>query len=733
MTRQLDYGEEFLKDFLKGMDNNVSDPLLATRAGCLVRAISATLRAVEEERNAAWPTSADFTKLPEEGPATAGEPLPEDVATKDEIPELLARCGPAVATLLTNCDRAAGTILLSSDTVTITGTASSSAIDNAEVVTRKHGDIHASYATRHEAVMRLLVSVLESIPRTLAPDVAFPPVANSLCRGTFSADPRVCEAAALAMRRVASDPSRCLFLVNTYREFIFETRHVFRDTFIGSRLLESQFERVVSLWLDILNHLVQHQRSSTSLPAEEGAPKSPSIGPTAMAKIEGCALFLLCSTSLPLRKLAGQILTAVTDLEGTVRRPSAAFRYSRIIPEKSALTRVAQLYESVLDDTEISAIRRLPWLSSADRHRFDLIAKEKGKILQRLAESDHAKDSALWVAILPCFVSRVSEQLPSPIQELRSILVPIAMRLQVHVASVANVGSARAAATVKGGGGITHRSSSDIATLADHWRTYLSILCITMPNQQPPPATPPIPRTKDVIILTPDTISTPVIFHYLTSLLAWDDPRYRDAAIYAMGCTGQNLLRPLSEILLGVVRRLADTKRSSSQNIFWTAVAQIFRLISPLILDIRSNSHLANLSSMVSFVRVTYNMLSDQSVREDYDLQSLRRSFCITVENLTAALGKLDSSDRFFGEEIRGAIFKLCYDWCHVGRRPDVAKARESHTLQVAADAYKGERDRAQYLDDLQAKTKLLSAAAAEAMAGLCVCSSPKMVSGGQG
>lgn len=723
ITRQLDYGEEFLKDFLRGMDGSVSDPLLATRAACLVRAISATLLAVEEERHAAWPSSAEFHRLSEENPATSGDPLPEEVGRKDEIPELLARCGPAVAGLIFNCDRAAGTILLSSDSVTVTGTASSSAIDNAEVITRKHGDVHASYATRHEPVMRLLTAVFESIPRTLASDVVFPPIANALCRGTFSADPRVCETAAAAMRRVVLDPTRCLFLVNTYREFIFETRHIFRDTFIGSRLIESQFERVVGIWLDLLTQLVQHQRYAASQPDEAGAvPRPPTIGPTAMTKIEGCGLFLLCSTSLPLRKLAGQILTAARDLEGTQPRPSAAFRYSRFIPDQAALTRVIQLYDAVPEESDIAAMRRLPWLSSADRNRFDIIAQEKGKTLQRLAESEQGKDTTLWLSILPYFITRVSEVLASPVQELRSILIPIAIRLQVHVASVANVGSARAASTtMKGGGGVTHRSSSDVAILADHWRTYLSILSVTMPSPTNQPATPSIPRTKDVIILTPDTISTPVLFHYLTSLLAWEDTRYRDAAVYAMGCVGQPHLRPLSDILLGVVRRLADTKKTPSQNSLWTAVAHVFRLISPLILDIKSSSHSTNLASMVSFVRVTYNMLADKSTREDYDLQSLRRSFCVVVENLTAALGKLDSSDRFFGEELRGAIFKLCYDWCHVGRRPDVAKARESHTLQTASDSYKGERDRAQYLDDLQAKTKLLSAAAAEAMAGLCV------------
>jgi hypothetical protein len=276
------------------------------------------------------------------------------------------------------------------------------------------------------------------------------------------------------------------------------------------------------------------------------------------------------------------------------------------------------------------------------------------------------------------------------------------------------------------------RTSSDAAVLAEHWRAYLTVLCVTMPSLSPVPATPPVQRTKEVVILTPDTIGSPALFYYLASLLAWEDPRFKDAAVYALGATDQALLRPLSEVLLGVVRRLADgakvsgnpgqtTRRTTVQGPLWTAVAHVFRLISPLLLDAKSASHLANLSSSISFVKVTYTLLSDRSVKEDYDLQSLRRSFCVVVDNLTNALGKLDSSDRFLGEELRGAIFKLCYEWCHIGRRPDVAKARESQTLQAASDGYKGERDRAQYLDDLQAKTKLLSAAAAEAMAGLCV------------
>jgi len=321
----------------------------------------------------------------------------------------------------------------------------------------------------------------------------------------------------------------------------------------------------------------------------------------------------------------------------------------------------------------------------------------------------------------------VQELLPGPVHDLRSIVVATVLRLQGHVASIASITASRATPGMRSAP--TVRTTADSAVLADHWRSYLSVLCVTMPDQQNVPATPPVQRTKEAVILTPDTIGSPALFHYLTSVLMWDDPRFKDAAVLALGSISRAMLRPLSEILLGVVRRLADggklgnprdTRRSTVNGPLWTSLGHVFRLVSPLILD-TNPSHLANLSSMIGFTKLTHTLLSDRAVKEDYDLQSLRRSFCIVVENLTNALGKLDASDRFLGEEMRGAVFKLCYEWCHVGRRPDVAKARESHTLQAAAEGYRGERDRAQYLDDLQAKTKLLSAAAAEAMAGLCV------------
>lgn len=733
MARQFDYGEDFIGDFLRGTDGGPVDLTVADRATVLVRAIGYTLRTVEQDKSAPWPDSADFTRFSLDGFETSGEPLPDDIAAKDDVASLLTRAGPAMVTLLFNCDRLVGPLLISTDAVSLSAHTSSNTIDSPDTVTRKHGDVHAAFPAKHEAILRLLTSVLEVVPRCLAKDVGFAQVANALCRATCSADPGVCNAAAEAMRRATQDPTRCLLLVNTYRDFVFETRHVFRDTFVGSRLLESQFERVVKLWLDLIESLVAHQR----LAAAQGD-TSDSVPPVAEAlidKIEGAAMFLLCSTSLPLRKLASQVLTAARDLEGSQRKPSAAFRYSRISPDKTALTRVLQIFEGTPDEVDMAAMRALPWFTSGDRHRFSLATStDRSKLLQRIAESDHAKDALLWLALLPWFVSRVCEQLPGPAAEVRSIVTSVVLRLQGHVASTANAVATRAAPRPS-----IARTSSDGIVLAEHWRAYLTVLCVTMSSASASgvPATPPVQRTKEAIILTPDTIGGPGLFHYLGSLLGWEDPRFKDAAVYALGATGQSLLRPLSEVLLSIVRRLADgskiggppsqtTRRNTVQGPLWTAVAHVFRLISPLLLDAKSASHLANLSSTIAFVKVTHTLLSDRTIKQDYDLQSLRRSFCVVVEDLTNALGKLDSSDRFLGEELRGAIFKLCYEWCHVGRRPDVAKARESQTLQAASEGYKGERDRAQYLDDLQAKTKLLSAAAAEAMAGLCVSLQPK-------
>jgi hypothetical protein len=441
--------------------------------------------------------------------------------------------------------------------------------------------------------------------------------------------------------------------------------------------------------------------------------------------LDASAVFLLCSNSVASRKLAGDILRAARDLEGNSRRPSAAFRYSRLMPEKLALTRVNQVFDGPLDDSDLATLRSLPWCSQSDRARLDFHAEDKDKILRRIAESDNPKDAALWLAVLPTVVSRMQSLLRGPTQELRSLVVAMVLRLQGHITSTGSMSAGRATAGMRANVSTT-RTTTDTAALADYWRAYLCILCVTMPDPASNSMPTPVQRTKEAVILTPDTINSPALFHYLAAQLTWEDPRFRDAAVYSLGSISQNVLRPLSEILTNIIRRLADGAKSNgrkpyTQGPIWTALAHVFRLISPLINDSKASGHLANLSSMIGFVKMTWTMLSDPGIKEDYDLQSLRRSFCIVVENLTDSLAKLDSSERFLGDEMRGAIFKLCYEWCHVGRRPDVARARESHTLQVASEAYKGERDRAGYLDDLQAKTKLLSVAAAEAMAGLCV------------
>ncbi|WVQ77970.1 hypothetical protein IAT38_000051 [Cryptococcus sp. DSM 104549] len=744
MTRQLDYGEEFVSEFLR----NGADPSHADRSTALVRAVNYTLRTIELEKLAAWPQDSDFTRLDLEGFESSGETMSFDAESKPEVHDLLKRLGPAFMNLLTACDQEVKHLLLSNDAVAVSGHASSNALDPSEQIACKHGDVYVTYHARFAPTLRLMAALIDTLPRCMPPDVKFGEIGSILCRATFSADPAVCASAEEALRRMAQDPRHCLLLVTTYRGFVFETRHVFRDTFIGARLVESQFERVVKLWLDMLQALVGHQRVAEAQDDGEGAGVPP-IESAQILQIEGAALFLLCSSAVSLRKLAGQILVAARNLESRQRLPSAAFRYSRISPDRSSVSRVLQLYEHTLDESDIAVLFQIPWLSQPEKLRLESLAggRDGAKLLQRIAESDQARDGSLWLTVLPFFVGKVVERLPAAAVEMRTAVCTLVLRLQAHVALVAGSGAMRGTPSRGGGamGSLSTRSSSDIGVLAEHWRAYLSVLCVTMNAGGPSPPTPPVQRsgTKDVIILNHETINSPGLFTYLTSLLGWEDLRFKDAAVHALGSIRQGMLRPLSEQLLSLARRLMDGSKvggttrgdgsgsatmGSSTNggrrtpnaAIWTAVAHIFRLISPLILDARSSSHLANLASMIGFVKSTYAMLSDRAVKEDYDLQNLRRSFCIVVENLTNALGKLDSSDRFLGEDVRGSVFKLCYEWCHVGRRPDVAKARESHMLQAAAGGYRGERDRATYLDELQTKTKLLSIAAAEAMAGLC-------------
>jgi hypothetical protein len=662
MTRHLDYGEDFVTEYLSQSSSArgaETAPMVLPppeRAAVVVRATNCTLRAIELERPASFPHDPDFARMQFEGFETSGEGF----EFKPEAEDFLKILGPILINLLTAVDRQIGTSLLSSEVVSVSGSASSNTMDNPDSVTLKHGDVYVSYSARYQPLFHLFRSIFDALPRCMPAELGFAPIGNILSRGTFCADPDVCIAAGNAMRRIAQDPSRCLLLVNTYRDFVFETRHIFKDTFLGSRLLESQFERVITLWVDMLQLLVNHERVAQAQSNDEEQQALP-ITPIFLDKLDAAAVFLLCSNSLALRKLAGKILSAARDLEGNSRKPSAAFRYSRLSPEKSALTRVIQIMEGSAEDADVATLRSLPWCSANDRTRLD--ATEKDKLLRRIAESDNPKDGALWLAVLPSFIAKMKSLLRGPTNEMRSLVVAMVLRLQGHITSTGSISAGRATAGMRANVG-TARTTTDTAALADYWRAYLCVLCLTMPDPNINPMTTPVQRTKEAVILTPDTINSPALFHYLASQLTWEDPRFRDAAVNSLGSISQTALRPLSEILTNIVRRLADGAKSNGrkpnvQGPIWTALARVFRLISPLIADSKSTAHLANLSSMIGFVKMTWTLLSDPSVKEDFELQSLRRSFCIVVENLTDSLVKFDSSDRFLGEEMRGAIFKL--------------------------------------------------------------------------
>lgn len=710
MARQTEYGQELVADFLRDcvsnrhQDGSPGDVLHPERAYVAVRATTSTLRCLGNDAVVALPINADFTRFdfPKSEPS-----LDKSLDAIPEAQEFIQKCGPMSLDVLMSCVRMVGNILLSSEAVSVSVHASSASWESVgEQVTRKHGDVHVGYAARHEPIFRLLAALLEPLPSLLSTAKESRPLIDILCRSTFSACSITCEAAAETMRRVADDPLMCTTVVDTYRHFIFETGFVFKGDFVGTRLLESQLVRVVRLWVQTLEKLAeQHRASSDADPMD----------PTFVAQIEGCGLFLLCSTCVNLRKLASPVFSAARDLGGLERGPSAPFRISRAmldVPTKTAS--VLQMFEHELEAADIAALRKLPTLTPSDKTRLETIKSRK--LIQKVAESDSPKDSALWAAILPAFIGKVNDQLPDSALELRSLVGGLVPRLQSHVSLIASAAGKPARTT-------PNRATSDPGLLAEQWRLYLSILCATMnPMRKVQRHSKDAPSASAVMMTT-------ALFAYLVQILTWEDRRFQDAAVYAMGSIRAPALKALAEQLLTFVRRLADSYKStparqtrpSSHGVMWTAAARVFSFISPLLLDGRANSssHLEILSSFIGFVKLTLTLLSDR--REDFDLQSLRLEFCIVTDKLSTALGKLDSSDRFLGEEVRGAIFKLCAGWCHLGWRPEMAKARESHTLQAASDVYRGDRDRAQYLDELAAKTKLLSASAADAMASLCL------------
>ena len=243
-------------------------------------------------------------------------------------------------------------------------------------------------------------------------------------------------------------------------------------------------------------------------------------------------------------------------------------------------------------------------------------------------------------------------------------------------------------------------------------------------------------RARSDIHFDIDRMSTSrELFKYLGQFLDSDHTIFRDVAvscISAFPAHGYSFL--LEDLGVLSARQSYDDARSKSVNApavgrarrqerFLTAVARIYYLTAHFLQDQRSSGKQAALAHVLKYVRNMQAFLAAPEQRDLSTLQRLRRYFCGTVERLFDALATLKDSDRFIPANLHLILYRLCEEWCQLGKQSENVKKRLVYMQTMAAKSYNDPSDQAELIQRFQTETRALSNAAIGAMAALCVSS----------
>jgi hypothetical protein len=261
--------------------------------------------------------------------------------------------------------------------------------------------------------------------------------------------------------------------------------------------------------------------------------------------------------------------------------------------------------------------------------------------------------------------------------------------------------------------------SAEEGQIIGQWQTWLSMLCATAVQETRGPFVREHVRAQSEAQSMRERLYSPKgLFRLVIPFLTSDHSIFRSAVVTALSCIHQNAFKSLLEDLQGITRHIYDDNRnkgllrSNSQDRLHTAVAQVYQLTAHFIKNPRAMEDPTSLNLLLGFVRETTLYLRNPAVREDLELQRLRRFFCGVVENLFDGLASVNEADsrRWLSPNQRLSLYRLCEDWCSYGV--------EGTRRRFGSGSY----DRGSGNQLFGPEADQLSAAAAGAMAALCVC-----------
>ncbi|KAH8116120.1 cell morphogenesis N-terminal-domain-containing protein [Phellopilus nigrolimitatus] len=704
LSRHFDLGCELVLNLMQ--EQQISSAQAQTGNISLSLAPERTSIAMEakEESTPTWPSNWDFTVLPD----------------KEDYPALATFCSPTLKPkpgMKDFSDRCGATLASSVGRMSIFDDQWALLRMNASGYEDNHPEVNVAYPSALSAQISMLHTCFSAWPRCLHPSLPLDDVLDMLIRSIIHVEPSLGEAASGALQRITEDPAHLPRVLSRFAIFLFSPKQFIAEA-LGTRL-PFESTRLLNVWFGIVEAWARGIMERASGVFDES--DSTWVN-TQFFDVETAALFLLSSRSRAARTVGVKLLRVLENIYTTfLEKPTTplnelsdnAFRILGILLDKDK----PQMYLEGLDDLLDSKQqdRLAQWRQSA-----------LGDVLLRLAASEDERDRCLWWLVYPAIIRSQVIYQSKVILSCREMWVAATIRYHSAVLSTSGINNRTPAPQGSRGPALSVRDRekaiADNLPMIEQWHMWVKLTCCTA---VPPESKASTHHTRAPSDVLPDrdlvSTNTRGLFRYLIPFLDSDYSVFRDIAVLCISSFPVNAYRDLLDDLGMFSARhfYVDTsrikmsptsmsRRNRRQDRLYLAVAHIYQLTAHYLKDQRGVGRQDSLTNVLKFVRITQAYLSNPEIRSDWQQQRLRRYFCGI------------SSDRFIPAQTHLTLYRLCEEWCQCGSQSERVKQRLI-TMQIAATAgFPEPQQKAGAIAQFQTETRLLSHAAAGAMASLC-------------
>lgn len=745
LSRHFDYGSELCLELLQerninGQVSNVAANLAPDRMSIALQAVLLSIHLLEKEDQGVpvWPSSPDFSVVSSwEDYPSSSDLLPSDsslLQNRAGWTEFMERCNSCIKTIAVGCYQSVGRMSILDEQWSATRL-NPSYEEAHNYIIRKHPEGDVAYPADLFAATSVLQVCYQSWPRCLHPTLQLENTFDILIRGVLHVEPGINDVASATLLRFTPDFAQSCVLLTRFNFHLFDPQSILGE---GAALkLTVECSRLLQLWFSIVEKWVS---SVTEHPRVSMTDSEVETVSTLLDSLETGALFLLChtkravfATGMKLVRLLGTLLAHLRDdpVSPAEEEHDRNMRITDFLLNKAIGSTDLQISADCLNDDQLNRFNQWKGSDKADA-TFLLIGSE------RYAER------MIWRHILAAFLQSHIEQSPHVFVDFREKLVAAIRRYHPFIVQLSSVNAKLHQSGPSRGFSVGDRDGSKLVTdhiaSVDQWQFWGMLLCASAHVSDTRPTAGSISRdhsrARSEANVERDQFDTSRdMFRYFSPFMDSDHTAFRDAAVICISTLPPYAYSYLLEDLsILSSRQIYDEPRGKASTVplvgrvrrqerFQTAVARIYYMTAHYLQSQRSSAKQTALAHVLKYIRNMQAFLCSPENRNLFTLQRLRRYFCGTLERFFDGLATLNDSDRFIPSGMHLALYRLCEEWCQVGKQPELVTKRLIDMQAAAMRSYQDPSAQAELIQRFQTETKELSNAAVGAMASLIVSS----------